>query len=512
MTLDVRELLRRIKVGETDRAVARALKIARKTVGRYRKQAQAQGWLIGELPSALDLEFLLHQMVPKCALPRQLFKAVDHKDRIEALIKAGVQSRTIFQRLREDHGFLGSYSSVYRYVKSLKPGSPEGFVRMEVDPGDEAQVDFGSAGEMVDPETGEVKKAHVFVMTLSHSRHQYAVIVFDQKVGTWLRCHREAFDHFGGVPKKIVLDNLKAAIVRAVFHDVAVQRSYREFAEHYEFLISPCRPRTPRHKGKVESGVKYVKNNFLAGQNFHDLSQANEKLLKWIETTAGLRIHGTIKEQPLLYFEARERAALSPLPLAPYDMGVWKQAKLHPDCHLVLDGAYYSAPYRLIGQQLWVRTNGRDVLIFHDYERIATHSWGRPGVRRTIRAHYPPEKIMFLMATPHYCRDKAAAIGAATAQVVEGLLNERPLDRLRTAQAVLRLADKYGPNRLEAAARRALCYDDPTYTTLKNILKKGLDTDPLPEIELSLFPKTNFTFARPGSDIFFNEGGLDHGR
>lgn len=295
-------------------------------------------------------------------------------------------------------------------------------------------------------------------------------------------------------------------------HDVAVQRSYREFAEHYGFLISPCRPRTARHKGKVESGVKYVKNNFLAGQAFRDIVEANEKLMKWVETLAGLRIHGTTREQPLPRFEAVEKSALLPLPVAPYDMGVWKQAKLHPDCHIVLDGAFYSAPYRLIGEKLWARTNGRDVLIFHDYERIYTHAWGKPGIRRTNRDHYPPEKVLFLMATPQFCRDKAAAIGGATSQVVAGLLNERPLDRLRTAQAVIRLADKYGPKRLEAAARRSLCYDDPTYTTIKNILKKGLEAAPLPEAELTLFPKTPFTFARPGSDIFFNEGGLDHGR
>ena len=512
MTLDVREVLRRIRAGETDRAVARDLNVARKTVSRYRERARTEGWLTGELPSSLDLDLRLSEMLPKSALPRQPFKAADHRERIEALIKAGVQSRTIFQRLRENHGFLGSYSSVYRYVKSLKVETPEGFVRIEVGPGDEAQVDFGSAGEQVDPETGEVKKAWVFVMTLSHSRHQYAVIVFDQTVGTWLRCHRQAFDYFGGVPKKLVIDNLKAAIVRAVLHDVAVQRSYREFAEHYGFLIAPCRPRTAWHKGKVESGVKYVKNNFLAGQTFHDLTEANEKLLKWVETTAGLRVHGTTKDQPLLRFEAVEKSALGPLPLAPYDMGVWKQARLHPDCHLILDGAYYSAPYRLIGQKLWVRSNGHDVFIFHDYERIATHRWGKPGIRRTNRDHYPPDKVLFLMATPRYCRDRAAAIGEATAEVVGGYLNERPLDRLRTAQAVLRLADRYGPKRLEAAARRALCYSDPTYTTLKNILKKGLEADPLPDVELTLFPRTNFVFARPGSDIFFNEGGSDHGR
>jgi transposase len=511
MTLDVRELLRRIRSGEADRAVSRALKVARKTVSRYREWAAREGYLEGPLPPAGDLDSKLKEMVPKCPLPRQPFKAAEFHGQIDAWLKAGVSPRAMYDRLKEDGKFAGSYSSVYRYVKTLKVETPDGFVRIEVDPGEEAQVDFGSGGEQVDPETGEVKRSWVFVMTLSHSRHQYARLVFDQKVSTWLACHREAFDHFGGVPRKIVIDNLKAAIVKALFYDPVVQRSYREFAEHYGFLISPCRPRTAWHKGKVESGVKYVKRNFLAGRTFRDIVEANEKLLGWVMNVAGTRLHGTTRERPLARFEAAERAALLPLPHSPYDMGIWKQATLHPDCHVVVDYAYYSAPHRLIGEALWVRTNGRDVVIFHDYERIATHRWGSPGTRRTNPDHYPPEKAAFLMKTPQYCQKQAASIGPATVEMVNRLLGERPLDRLRTVQAILRLAEKHTAPRLEAAARRALAFDDIALRTVKRILDEGLEALPLPGAELDLFPRS-FTFARPGSDIFPAQGGTDHGR
>jgi hypothetical protein len=385
-------------------------------------------------------------------------------------------------------------------------------VRIEVDPGAEAQVDFGSAGEMVDPETGEVRRAWVFVMTLSHSRHQYATLVFDQKIATWLRCHRQAFEYFGGVPRKIVVDNLKAAIVKAVIHDPVAQRSYRECAEHYGFLISPCRPRTPRHKGKVESGVHYVKRSFLAGRTFRDLHTANAQLLGWIERIAGRRCHGTIKEQPLKRFQKVERAALGILPSAPYDLGVWKKAKLHPDCHVVVDGAYYSAPYRLIGQALWVRANGRDVCIFYDYERLATHRWGPPGTRRTVSSHYPPEKAAWMMATPRFCLQRAREIGEATGRFMERLLGDHPMDRLRGAQAVVRLATKYGEKRLERACRRALCFEEISAGSLRRILQKGLETEPLPEISPCRCRREAFVFARPGSEIFFvKQGGPDHG-
>lgn len=500
MILDVRELVRRVQAGQTDRAIARELGVARKTVKRYRAWAEAEGWEAGPLPAVEELEARVR--VPASNLPRTPFKALPHRKRIEAWRRDGVEIRAMFQHLQREHGYEGSYAGLHRYVRHLEATAPTAFVRLEVAPGEEAQVDFGAAGQRRDPVTGAYRKAWAFVMTLSYSRHQYAVLVFDQSVGTWLRCHREAFEWFGGVPRRIVIDNLKAAIVRAVWHDPVVQRSYREFAEHYGFLIAPCRPRTAWHKGKVESGVRYVARNFLAGREPGSLAEDNTALLEWVETVAGVRCHGTTKEQPLVRFGEGERAALLSLPESPYDLGVWKQAKLHPDCHVVVDGAYYSAPHRLIGKRLWVRTNGRDVVIFHAWERVASHRWGPPGTRRTDPAHYPPDKVAVLMATPSWCRTRAAAIGPAAAEAVERLLSERPLDRLRTVQAILRLADPYGAVRLEAACRRALSFDEVGYGTLKRILEKGLERQPLPDITPARVGVLRYRFARSGSEIF----------
>jgi transposase len=509
MTLDVRELIRRLRAGQSQRAIARDLGIARKTVAKYQLLARQEGLMEGPLPSPAGLEKLLEDTVPPSNLPRQPYKAARFKPVIEELRRQKVEIKAIFQRLQEDHGFEGSYSAVHRFVRQLEPAPKAGFVRLETGPGQEAQVDFGSAGKMVDPATGEIRKAWVFVMTLCYSRHQYATFVFDQKVATWLRCHTEAFEYFGGVVGKVVVDNLKAAVVKAVLYDPVAQRSYRQLAEHYGFLISPCRPATPRHKGKVESGVFYVKRNFLAGRPIMTLSEANSQLLRWCEQTAGQRIHGTIKKRPLPLFLENEKAELQPLPPVRYDLGVWKKVKLHPDCHVTVDGAYYSAPHRLIGCTLWARTNGRDVHLFHDYERVATHRWGRPGTRHTHQDHYPPDKVAYLMATPRYCRQQARQIGPAAATFIERLLSERPLDRLRTAQAVLRLEQKYGSRRLEKACCRALHFDEVTWHAVKRILENGLETEPLPQAPPPTAQRS-FTFARPGSEIFFPEGG-DHG-
>lgn len=511
MVLDVREIMRRILAGQTDRAIARELGLARKTVARYRAMADQHGLATAPLLSPAALEQRLREAQAAAPPPRTPFKAEPYQAVIQSWRQQGVEMMAIFQRLRAEHAYTGSYSALHRYVRHLEPLTPEACVRLETPPGQEAQVDFGYAGRMVDPETGRLRKAWVFVMTLAASRHQYATFVFDQTLATWLRCHREAFEAFGGVPRRLVIDNLKAAIAKACLHDPVVQRGYRDFAEHYGFLIAPCRPRMAQHKGKVESGVHYIKRNFLAGRQFRDLREANRQLALWIAETAGQRRHGTTRQQPLVQFETVERAALLPLPATPYDMGLWKQLTLHRDCHVVLDGAYYSAPHRLIGQRLWIRSNGRDVWIFHDYVRVASHRWGPPGTRRTIRAHYPPEKAAVLEATPAACRERAGGIGPASAELVDALLAERPLDRLRTVQAILRLATRYGPHRLEAACRRALCYGDTAYATLKRILDKGLESEPLPGDDAAPPTGCHYAFARPGSEIFLTTGGTDHG-
>jgi transposase len=436
------------------------------------------------------------------------------REQVKTLHDRGVEGQAIWQLLVEQHDFAGSYSSIKRFVRRLDPGEPRATLRLEVDPGTEAQVDFGFAGPLLDPERGQVRRAWVFVMTLSYSRHQYAEMVFEQTIDTWLRLHRAAFDFFGGVPRRIVLDNLRAAIVHAALYDPEVQRSYRDFAEHYGFLIAPCRPRTPEHKGKVEQGgVHYVKRNALAGRAFRDLHDGNRHLLRWCVETAGRRVHGTTRRIPLELFDQVERAALLPVPLTSWELTEWKKAKLHPDCHVVFAGAYYSAPHRLIGQRLWVRATAWKVELFHEHTLVATHRRARPGQRRTLTDHLPPDKVHFLLQTPAWCRTRATEIGAACAVVIETLLGDRPLDRLRSAQGILRLAQRYGAARLEAACARAHAVGEYRYHTIKTILVNALDHQPLPAL-ISPTPSAPAPVprhARPWT-TFFPDPGAEDGR
>jgi hypothetical protein len=273
----------------------------------------------------------------------------------------------------------------------------------------------------------------------------YVELVFDQQLPTWLAGHQRAFEFFGGVPKRLVIDNLNPAILRAYVQDqdAQVQRTYGECAEHYGFLIDPCLPAKPQHKGKVErSGVAYVQTSFMpllpAGTT---LPEANRRLRQWLLTTAGLREHGTTHARPLKRFEEVERPALLPLPATPYDPAVWKQVKLHRDGHVVFEKSFYSAPSRLVAQTLWLRAGLAEIRLFSSsWELVATHPRAeQPGQRTTHPDHLPPHKVRGLTATRESSQAEAEAIGPTTAQVVAELLADRPVDRLRTALRVLAL-------------------------------------------------------------------------
>jgi len=248
--LDIRELIRLARAGESNRAIARLLHSGRNSVAAYRTWAEHHHLLAGDLPSPETVAGLLAQdRVAQPVSPGPVSSVEPHRAFVVEQRARGVEIATIYRRLCEDYRYTGTYGSVLRFVHALEPATPDITLRIERPPGEEAQVDFGYAGLMLDGE-GHARRAWGFVMTLSYSRHQYDEFVFDQRVETWLRLHQHAFEYFGGVPRKIVLDNLKAGIVKACFEDPEVQRAYRECAEHYGFLIAPCRPQRPREKGK----------------------------------------------------------------------------------------------------------------------------------------------------------------------------------------------------------------------------------------------------------------------
>jgi len=480
-TLDVHEIVRLKRMGTSHSEISRIMGKSRQTVVDYVKWATDAGFMRGPMPDVPTVHARLAESKPE-RLPAQQESSLSRfTGEVRGMLAARMEMAAIRTRLEERHGQPVSYEALRRLVRHLKPAKePEVFVRIETEPGAEAQVDFGYAGLHIDPETGRLRKTWVFVMVLSYSRFAFARLVFDQSVPTWLECHRLAFEFFYGVPRRIVLDNLKAAVVKACRDDPQVQRSYREFAEHNGFLIDPNPPRRPNLKGKVEQGgVHYVKRNFLAGREPGRVDELNETLRRWCGGTAGLRIHGTTQVTPVERFVGVERGELLALPVTPYDLGSWKKAKLHADGHVTFQRAWYSAPHRLVGQMLWLRCGTRMLRIYtEDHELVATHDLGEPGERRTYPEHLPPQKLAQATLTRATCLTRAEAVGPRTLEIAELLLASRPVDKLRVAGRILALGETYPTHRLEAACRMALDQGAGDYLTVKTILHSGLDLAP----------------------------------
>jgi transposase len=498
--MDIRNLLRHLQASSNISAISRATGLNRRTILRYRDWAQTHDLLTEPLPSLEHLQHLLATTLPSAPPPQTVSSVEPFRALVEQLYAQGVEGTAILQRLKE-RGYTGAQSSIYRFLHHLDPHRALPPVRVEREPGIEAQVDFGYAGRMLDPQSGRVRKSWAFVMTLAFSRHQFVEFVFDQSLPTWITLHQRAFSFFGGVPQRVVLDNLKAGIVKACTDDPQIQTTYRECAEHYGFLLAPCRPRTPEHKGKVEQGgVHYVKRNFLGGRTPTTITQANQDVRHWCLTTAGERTHGTTKQQPLACFQRSEQPHLKPLPDTPYDLALWKQLTVHRDCYVVFDNAFYSVPFRLVGQRVWVRGGASAVRVYtSSYELVATHSRAqRPGERLTHLDHLPPEKVPQLSWTREMCRAMAQEVGAATTQLIQTLLEEKVIDRHSRVVRILKLRERVGDERLEGACARALAFEDLSYRTIKGILDQGLEATPAPPPPTGVPPRT---FVRTASEL-----------
>jgi transposase len=245
---EYRQVLMRMRLGDSDRTISKAGLMGRRKVAELRELAAEAGWLEVATPLPDDV-VLAERLTRERAVRSSSVSLVEpHADEVTDWWRDGIAGTTITAALKRKHGFPGSYSSVRRFLQQLTDQHPQATVILDFDPGEAAQVDFGKGPEVVDPRTGELTGTWVFVMTLCWSRHQYAEIVTDQKVETWLGCHRRAFAWFNGVPRRVTIDNAKCAIIRACYHDPVVQRAYAECAEGYGFLIEACPPRDPKKK------------------------------------------------------------------------------------------------------------------------------------------------------------------------------------------------------------------------------------------------------------------------
>jgi len=394
-----------------------------------------------------------------------------YRETIEKKLDQGLSVKRIHQDLKTDFGFEGGYHSVRRFVRQLGKKAPVPFRRMETAAGEEAQIDFGT-GAWVIGDDGKRRRPWMFRIVLSHSRKAYSEVVDRQTSDNFIAAIENAFHYFGGVPKRLVIDNLKAAVKRADWYDPEIHPKLQSFANHYGTVFVPTKPYTPEHKGKVESAVKYAKNNGLKGHTFKSLAEQNEHLLHWEETVADTRIHGTTKKQVRKQFEA-EQSTLQTLPRDRFAMFHESRRTVSRDGHLEVDKAFYSAPPEYIGRRVWVRWDARLIRVFNDrWEQIALHSKCEPGRFRTDSSHIPAEKITTIERGTDALLRRIASIGPHTKAWSESVIAARGAQGIRVLVGLKALAGKHTSADLEAACETALTYGAHRLRSIRNLLQR----------------------------------------
>ena len=373
--IDITEILVHWYAGRSQHELAASLGVDRKTIRKYVAPAIAAGIAPGG-PARSQEQWadLVRGWFPELVdtrLQQVTWPAIEvHRDYIVEQLKAQVTAATIHQRLRDEQGLQASVASFRRWLRANLPEETRrNAVRVLGDTpsaGQEAQVDYGRLGMWTDPSTGKRVTVWAFAMVLSHSRHIFVRPVLKMDQQAWTAAHVEAFAFFGGVPARIVPDNLATGVDRADLYDPKLNRAYAELAEHYGVLIDPARARKPRDKARVERPMPYIRDSFWRGRQFTTLAQMQTAAVAWCRDVAGQRNCRPLDgAAPAAVFAAVEQATLQPLPHRVFELATWSTCTVGPDIHVKVGKALYSVPWRLIGQKLDARATWNTVQLFH---------------------------------------------------------------------------------------------------------------------------------------------------
>ena len=492
---DDAEILVHWRAGRGIREIARSLGYARNTVRERIATAIAAGFRTeGPSLSAAEWRAALAAASAERGDQGRRFPAQRKIERLGeqvALALEASSATTVWQRLHDAGELDVGRRTFQRYVhERIRPVDPARLTVLLPDPafGEAMELDYGQLGCWTDPLGGKRHTVWAFVATLRASGMHFVRPVLRMDQETWIRCHQEALAFFGGCPRLWICDNLKTGVLRPDLYDPQFNRAYREMAEHHGALIDPARVFHPKDKPRVERSMRYVRDSFWSGQEFASLQAMVEAAFDWCADLAPRRPHPRLRVPVGLVFREREQPELLPLPERPFAIVAWRSAKVHPDCHVAIDRVLYSVPWQHVGKTLQVKLGTALIELFDGPELVKTHPLAARG-RQTDHADLPPDKVAFLMRTPAWCRRRAAEAGPAALALVDDLLAEGSLTRLREVQAVLRLLDTYGAARLDAACALARTADG-RMKTVRNLLRAGLDQR---QLELAL-PTTASAF------------------
>lgn len=503
---DIREVIHRLREGYSDRRIGREVKVDRSIIKKIRALSIIHQWLdtSSTMPSDAEI-YKFWKLPPKT---QKLHPLDLHRDHLEQWKKEGYSAVVMHQLLKDKCSC--DAQTIRRYLNKYFPSQVDPIMVRSTTPGQDLDIDFGYLGKFLDDE-GVVRKAWVFSFRLRHSRRAYREVVLDQSSKTFLLAHIRAFEWFAGVPKNVILDNCKAAIIQCTVDNDMIRRSYQELAEHYGFIISPCLPRTPEHKGGIEGDVKYTKSNFLpyflARQKEKNvvvpaLRELIEALTRWGSEVADTHIVHGVGRSPLEIFKSEEEKTLRPLPNNRWELTSWSQCMVRLDWRIMFDCSYYSVPYELIGKSVLICATASLVRIFYNYNEVAFHERSQKKWEFKRKAEYaPPLKEAVLQCSREGLLSLAEMVGPFTYQVLFEILSHPTIDKLRPARYLLNLSNKYSKERLEKACQRACTYKIFAYGSIKNILVNNLDQQPIEHtVESKIIQMPSFRFARDPAD------------
>lgn len=477
-----REIIRLHELGYNQTQIARSCAVARSTVQDYIRRATAKGLGYKDLQSLSDSE--AQAMLGKQTEASVSKTEIDFVPVHQELRRKGVTLALLWQEGLDRGDWRLSYGQFCRRYNRWK-GTQALSMRQTYRGGEKLLVDYcGMTVPVTHPVTGEVTLAQIFVACLGASNYTFAEATESQTLANWLGSHQRALEFFGGVPEQIIPDNLKSGVTDPCRYEPGVNRSYQDFAEHYQVAIIPTRPKAPRDKSKVEKAVQEVERQILARLRHHsfsrisDLNDAIRPLLKRLNERT-MYAYGLSRRE---LFERVDQEALKPLPKYPFVFATWKRAKVAPDYHISLDKHYYSVPYWHVGHQVMVKTTEHLVEIFYDNQRIATHPRSQAPHRHTTLAHHmPPEHWAYKRQSRETFLAWAHQIGPQTHTQVEAIFKSKAHDEqaFRPLKGLQSLATRYGTERLEDACKRANVLGMVGYKRLKHILQHHLEQTPV---------------------------------
>lgn len=410
-----------------------------------------------------------------------------YKLQIKEWLDQKITRLRIYEKLQEEHTVECAYDTLCKYIQRQFPKTPEAFGVQVVSPGEVAEIDFGYLGMLPD-DSGKLVKTFGLAVVLGYSRLDYYAICSDQKLETLCAGLQDAFTYFGGVPKRLKVDNMKTAVLKNQHYDLTLNQDFLEFANHYGTVITPCEPYHPEQKGKVEGAIKYLQINFVAGRTFEDSSDLKKQASIWTQEYANKRVHGTTKKVPMEVFRAQEQEKLQPLPSEAFAVFNRGLRKVSTNCHIHFENNYYSVPSVLVGREITVRWNKHLLRVIYQGEQVALHHVASgQGNYVTVRHHMPDYKVYSATEYQKRYEEKMSEIGEDAHAYFKMLLETKESYWFRIVRIILGLNETYGNMALNRTLKRALYYNATDTVTIRNILEKKLY---LLETEPKLLEKT----------------------